>query len=211
MPSSIVHLAFAGLLAAALLGDAFGKRSLAVVFLVTAFPDLDSFLPYAGVTGHRFMFHNLVVPVLAGVVLYVAIQRQSDLRSRWTPWHSRVAAVALFSYVFAHVGLDLVDGYINLFWPFYDQFYTMRGVIELSDQRGIVQTFSDGGLPLLDARGSVSDVRITTGVDPGPSVDGSDPERIFPVFRAGWQVMLFLVGTLATVGRFVLPTEVESP
>lgn len=210
MPSIIVHLAFAGLLAAALLGDAFGKRSLAVVFLVTAFADLDSFVPYAGTTGHRFMFHNIVIPVAAALVLYVVIRQRPELRNRWTGWHTRVAAVALFSYVFAHVGLDLVDGYINLFWPVYDQFYTMRGVLELSDQRGIIQTFSDGGLPFLDPRGSVSDVRITTGVDPGPSVDGSDPERNFPIFRAGWQVMLFLVGTIAIVGRFVLPTEVGS-
>ena len=44
MPSTVVHLALAGLLAAGLLGEWFSRRSLAVVLVVTVLPDLDAFV-----------------------------------------------------------------------------------------------------------------------------------------------------------------------
>ena len=44
MPSTLVHLAFGGMIAAALLGDVFDRRALLVVLVVTAAPDLDSFI-----------------------------------------------------------------------------------------------------------------------------------------------------------------------
>lgn len=42
MPSTLVHLALAGLIAGALLRREFDSRSLALVLVVTATPDLDS-------------------------------------------------------------------------------------------------------------------------------------------------------------------------
>lgn len=211
MPSTLVHLAFAGLLASALLGNAFGLKALAVVFVVVAVPDLDSFITLSSGAGHRTLLHNIWVPLVGAIVVWVDLNLRdhSLIEERWGEWGVRVAWVSLVCYVFAHLLLDLADGSINLFWPVYDQFYTLRGVIEISDQRGIVQTFSSSGLPLLEARGTTDEVLITTGVDPGPSENGEPPERVFPVFRAGWELALFVVGTVVTATKLVIASRDE--
>jgi inner membrane protein len=194
MPSTIVHLALAGLIAAALLGEQFDRRALAVVLVVVAVPDLDSFILFTQ-AGHRTVLHNATIPVLGMVVLYLDVRGDSSvLRGRYGEWGVRVAWVSLLCYLLAGVMLDVADGYVNLFWPLYDQFYTLDGVIELSDQRGLVQTFTDSGLPLLDARGTSGDTEITTGIDPGEG----ESERVFPIVRSGWEVVVVLVGTLVT-------------
>jgi len=200
MPSTVVHLAFAGLVATALLGGAFDRRALAVVLLVVAVPDLDSFL--LGPAGHRTVLHNIWIPLVGLALVWLDSRRAESLvRERWGAWGVRVLWVSLVCYLFAHVALDLADGWINLFWPLHDQFYSLDGSLELSSDRGIVQTFSDGGLPLLEAQGATESVEITTGVDPGEG----QTERLFPVFRAGWQLVLFLVGTTVTAARYWLP------
>jgi inner membrane protein len=212
MPSTIVHLALAGTIAAVLLGEAFDKKSLGIVLVVTAIPDLDSFLAWFTAAGHRVALHNAIIPLVAGAIFIgdLYLRSESTIRRRWGKWGVRVIGVCIICYLFAHVALDMTDGIVNLFWPVYDQFYMLDGRIELSDQRGIVQTFSDDGIPLLDAHGTIRDVRLTTGVDPGPAVDGEKPERLFPVFRAGWQLVIFVIGTGLTAARFVLPYEIES-
>ena len=211
MPATIVHLAFAGMLAAVLLGDAFGKKSLAIVLCVAAIPDLDSFIALYTAAGHRVALHNVWIPVIGTVLLWVDlnVRENSFVKERWGDWGVRVIWVSLFCYLVAHIMLDLVDGSVNLFWPVYDQFYTLRGDVELSNQRGLVQTFSDSGIPLLEARGTIDDIRLSTGVDPNPGSSGGEtnPERIFPVFQAGWELLLFTVGTLVTIARFYIPYE----
>jgi len=210
MPSTIVHLAFAALIASALLGAAFDRRALAVILVVMALPDLDSFVSVAGRPGHRALFHNVWPAVLATVALSVdlSVREQSLLRERFGDRGVRVAWVTVVCFVVAHLGLDLVDGYVNLFWPVHDQFYDLRGTLELSDQRGIVQTFVEGdGFLLFEAKGSTDTVYITTGVDPGPSAGEEEPERLFPIFRAGWQVVLFVTGVAVTAARAYLPDE----
>lgn len=204
MPSTVVHLAFAGLVATALLGTALDRRALAVVLLVVAVPDLDSFL--LGDAGHRTVLHNLWIPLVGLALLWVDLGRSESLvRQRWGAWGVRVAWVSLVCYLGTHVALDLADGWVNLFWPLHDQFYSLDGSLELSSERGIVQTFSDGGLPLLEAQGTTESVEITTGVDPGEG----QTERLFPVFRAGWQLLLFLVGTTVTATRWLLTDPKE--
>jgi len=194
VPSTVVHLARAGLVAAALLGDRFDRRALAVVLLVTAVPDVDSFVVFTR-AGHRTVLHNITIPVGGLVVLWLDLRSEASVvRERWGEWGARVAWVSLLCYLLAGVMLDVADGYVNVFWPLYDQFYTLEGVIELSDQRGVIQTFTDSGLPLLDARGTSGDTEITTGVDPGEG----ETERVFPVVRSGWELVLLLVGTLVT-------------
>lgn len=213
MPATIVHLAFAGMLAAVLLGDAFGKKSLAIVLCVAAIPDLDSFIALYTAAGHRVALHNVWIPVIGTVLLWVDlnVRENSFVKEHWGDWGVRVIWVSLFCYLVAHIMLDLVDGSVNLFWPVYDQFYTLRGDVELSNQRGLVQTFSDSGLPLLEARGSIEDIRLSTGVDPDPDGTSSEPnpERTFPVFQAGWELVLFTVGTFVTIARFYIPYETE--
>jgi hypothetical protein len=200
MPSTVVHLAFAALVATALLGAAFDRRALAVVLVVVAVPDLDSFL--LGSAGHRTVLHNAWIPLLGLALVWIDLRRPGSLiKGRWGAWGVRVLWVSLVCYLVAHVALDLADGWINLFWPLHDQFYSLDGSLELSSERGIVQTFSDGGIPLLEAQGTTENVEITTGVDPGEG----RTERVFPVFRAGWQLVLFVVGTAVTATRYWLP------
>ncbi len=205
MPSTIVHMAFAGLLAAALLGPAFDRRSLAVVLAVVAFPDLDSFVALIATPGHRTVFHNVWIPVVAAAAIYAdtRVRERSALRTRWGDRGVFVAWIAVVCYLAAHLGLDLADGVINVFWPVHDQFYALRGSIELSDQRGIVQTFVefDGLVPSLQGFGTTGEVQITTGVDPGEGAS----ERLFPIVRSGWQLVVLVTGTLVVAARLWSP------
>jgi len=212
MPSTIVHMAFAGLLAAALLGSAFDRRSLAVVLLVTAFPDLDAFVALYTTVGHRAALHNVWIPLLWTGLLWadLNLRDRSFVRDRWGDWGVRVIWVSALCYVFASLAPDIVNGVLNPLWPVHDQFYHIDGKLELSDQRGIVQTFvntgGDGGtgIPAPESVGSTDEVDLSTGVNPDPDGTEEDPERLFPVFRAGWELMLFVVGTAVTAGRFAL-------
>ncbi len=211
MPSTIVHMAFAGLIAAALLGYAFDKKSVLFIMTVIIFIDLDSFVPLFVGFGHRAVFHNLVIPSVALAVLLVDVhvREESSILDRWGHWGYRVGWVTIFCYAVAGVLLDMTDGVVNLFWPVHDQFYTLSGEIELSDQQGIVQTFIEwgngNGTPTPEARGTTEEVDITTGVDPGePDAPDEDPERVFPVIGATWELLLFLTGTFVTAMRFYL-------
>lgn len=212
MTGTIVHMAFAGMIAAAFLGEAFDRRALAIVLAVTAFPDLDSFIPLVAGLGHRTVFHNFVIPLAGAAVLSVDLRREhSWVRGRWGTRGVRIAWVSLACYGIAAVALDMVSGVVNPLWPFYDQFYSIEGKLVISDQRGIVQTFietgGDGGsgsssIPSPEPKGSSKEVAVSTGVDPDPSGTQTDPERIFPIARAGWQLVILLVGTAVTAARF---------
>jgi hypothetical protein len=50
-------------------------------------------------------------------------------------------------------------------------------------------------------------VTVTTGVDPAPPADDGPVDRIFPIARAGWQLLLLLVGTGVTAARFAVPGD----
>jgi len=219
MPSTVVHLAFSGLLAAALLGSAFDRRALGVVLLVTAFPDLDAFVALYTTAGHRAALHNVWIPLFWTGLLWidVSLRDRSFVRERWGEWGVRVIWVTAVCYIFSALALDIVNGVLNPLWPIHDQFYHIDGKLELSDQRGVVQTFietgggDDGsGIPAPESVGSSEEVNLSTGVNPDPSGTEEDPERLFPVFRAGWELMLFVVGTTVTAGRFVLETRSPS-
>lgn len=214
MPSIVVHLALAGIIAGALLGDAFDGRALLVVFAVVAFPDLDSFVSLFSTVGHRAALHNVFVPLLAGVVLYADLRRGEDsyVRTRWGARGIRVAWVSLFCYVAVAIGLDLVAGAVNPFWPLHDQFYHLSGKIELSTQRGLVQTIVDlqnGSTDGLKAIGTTEQVHLDTGVDPTPGPDPKNVDRVFPIVRSGWQLVLLVVGSVVTAARFYVDQSVN--
>jgi len=209
MASTLVHVAFAGLLAAALLGPYYDRRAILVVFAFTAFPDLDSFVALVAVAGHRTVFHTFLIPIALGVLLAVdtRLREESFVRQRWGQRGVVVGWVGVVAYALAGVGLDFVGGGVNALWPLHDQFYVLDGKVELSDQRGVIQTFVDlspdeGGAPAPESRGSSQEVNVSTGVDPDPSGTEKDPERVFPVVRAGWQLWLLPVGAAVTVARF---------
>jgi hypothetical protein len=209
MPSTLVHLALAGMVAAALLGTAYGWKSLLLVFAVTAIADLDSFLALVWDPAHRTALHTLVIPIGLGALLWVdlRVRDTSVIVDRWGYWGVRVAWVSLLCYAVVAVLFDMTEGSVNLLWPLHNQFYALDGKIELSNQRGIVQTFFEsesGSVPAPEAVGSTEEVVQTTGVDPGPAEDGGDPERVFPVIGAGWELLVVLSGTVVTLARFRL-------
>ena len=208
MPSTLVHLAVAALIAAVLLGEAFDRRSLAVVLAVTAIPDLDSFVALLAPFGHRSVLHNLTIPLALGFALWVdlRVREESFIRQRWGNRGVRVLWVSLVCYVFAHVAVDMTDGIVNLLWPLHDQFYSLRGEMELSSQRGIVQTFTEPGegVFLLEPAGTTGERRLTTGVDPGEGAT----ERMFPVFGSGLELLVTLIGVGAAAARLRLPWKV---
>lgn len=208
MPSTLVHVAFAGLLAAALLGPHYDRRAVLVVAAVTVVPDLDSFVALFFVAGHRTVGHTFVIPAAAAVVWAAdtRLREASFVRGRWGQWGVAVGWLSIVAYAVAGIGLDFVEAGVNPLWPLHDQFYVLDGKIVLSDQRGIVQTFVDlspeeGGGPEPRSLGSSQEVNMSTGIEPDPSGEKEDPERLFPVVRAGWQLHLLVVGTAVTAVR----------
>lgn len=215
MPSTLVHVAFGGMIAAALLGSVFDRRALLIVLAVTALPDLDSFIALFFVAGHRTVLHTFLLPLLASAVLYAdtRLRDRSLLRARWGPREIRLAWVSIVAVTFAGIGLDFVDHGVNPLWPLHDQFYVLDGRFELSDQRGIVQSYVDLSPETEQtgpqSRGSSQEVNISTGVDPNPGGEGGgpdpdtveDPERMFPVVRHGWQLAILVSGTVVTGAR----------
>lgn len=215
MPSTVVHLAFAGMIAAALLGSAFDRRALAVVLGVVVFVDLDAFVALLWPPAHRAAFHTLLIPAIGALLLWVDLRRGDDslFRGRWGGYGVRVAWVTLLVYAVSAIGLDLFSsGGANAFWPVHDQFYEVGGKIELSSTEGIVQTVIDlsgSGESGTVARGSTETVHVSTGVDPVRGEEPGNVERVFPVVRSGWQLLLLVVGTVVTVGRAVVDPVVE--
>ncbi|EMA24592.1 metal-dependent hydrolase [Haloarcula argentinensis] len=224
MPSLVVHYAFVGLLAATLLGAAFDKRSLLLSILVVTFPDVDAFLGLYWQAGHRAATTNLVIPavlaLLIGVDLYV--RDESYIRGRWGAYGVRVSWFCVVVYAVGHVLLDLITGGANLFWPLYDQFYQLSGHLELSSQRGIVQTFVElpeprtqtpggtgtsgaSGGSTTQSMGNSSEVQMSTGIDPNPGQPEPETvDRVFPIARSGWELVILVVGSLATAARLCI-------
>jgi hypothetical protein len=204
VPSTVVHCALAGLLAAGLLGDAFDARAVAIVLAATIVPDLDAFAGFVIPGGHRSMLHTLLLPLGAAALLYVDthLRDRSFVRGRWRARGVRVAWVSIAAVAFAAIGLDLVAGGVNLLYPIHDQFYTLSGELLFSNNRGLVQTFVElGGGEAEAARGSSEQYRIGSGVDPTRGAESENVERIFPVAQAGWQLLLIVTSTFVLGAR----------
>ncbi|ESP87775.1 metal-dependent hydrolase [Candidatus Halobonum tyrrellensis] len=203
MPSTLVHVALAGLFAAALLRErAFGRRSVAVVLLAATLPDLDAFASLVVGGAHRSLGHNALVPAaLAAALLYDTRVGDSRVRARYGPTAPAVAWTALAGFAVAGVGLDYVVNGVNLFWPLHDQFYTLDGRLALSTRRGLVQTFVDLSVPAEAAR-TTENLHYSTGVDPSPGAEPGNVERVFPVVAAGWQFLVVLAGAATLAVRF---------
>ncbi|UPV74770.1 metal-dependent hydrolase [Halorussus limi] len=142
MPSTVVHVALAGLVGTALLADHFDWKAVVVVMAAVALVDFDVFLGFWIAGAHRAAFHTLLLPFLAGVALWWDSTRRdrSLLRSRWGARGVRVAWVSVFAVVFAGIGLDAFFNGANLFYPLHDRFYTFSGKVFYSTEEGFVQT-----------------------------------------------------------------------
>jgi inner membrane protein len=205
MPSMVVHLALAGLIAAGLLGTAFSLRSLAVVLAVVALADFDVFVGLVVPGTHRAAFHTLLLPLaVAGFVVYdTRVRERSLLRARFGPRGSTVAWTAVVAFGFAAVGLDLFTSGANPLYPLHDQFYEMNGKAILSNHQGFVQTFVelDGGTVEAKQLGSTEEVHVNSGVDPSRGAEPENVRRVFPVAQAGWQLLLVLTSLVVVGGR----------
>jgi hypothetical protein len=204
VPSTVVHCALAGLLAAGLLGDAFDARAVAIVLAATIVPDLDAFAGFVIAGGHRSVLHTLLLPLGAAALLYADthLREESFVRGRWRARGVRVAWVSIAAVAFAAIGLDLVAGGVNLLYPIHDQFYALSGELLFSNNRGLVQTFVElGGGEAEAARGSSEQYRIGSGVDPTRGAESENVERIFPVAQAGWQLLLIVTSTFVLGAR----------
>lgn len=200
MASTLVHVALAALLAAALLGRALDWRAALVVLGATAFVDLDAFVGLVLEGTHRAALHSFVVPALAAALTYYDTRvREESALARWRPDGGRVAWVAVVAVAVAGIGLDMAINGVNAFWPLHDQFYAVNGKALVSDQRGFVQTFVDLDLPSAQDGGetqprTTENTHYSTGVDPSEGAESEAVERIFPLVRSGWQLLLVVVG-----------------
>jgi hypothetical protein len=205
VPSELVHLAVAGLVAASLLGPAFGPRAVAVVLAAAAVPDLDTFVGLVVAGAHRALLHTLVLPAVVGVVLVHQTRRpESWVRTRFGDRGVRTAWVALASLLFAGIAPDLFTNGVNAFYPLHDTFYHVDGKLLLSNERGVVQTFVElGAAP----ERTTENTHFWTGVDPTPGAEPADVERIFPVVESGIQLMLVVLSATVLTVRLAVDGE----
>ncbi|NHN59547.1 MULTISPECIES: metal-dependent hydrolase [Halorussus] len=164
MPSTVVHVALAGLVGTALLAEHFDGKAVAVVMAAVALVDFDVFLGFWIEGAHRAAFHTLLLPALGGALLWADLRGRalpsvqsrvgsgagsrslalvtdrSLVRSRWGARGVRVAWVTVVAVAFAGIGLDAFFNGANLLYPVHDRFYTFSGKVFYSTKEGFVQT-----------------------------------------------------------------------
>lgn len=205
MPSTVVHVAFALLFAAALLGPYYDRHALAVVGAVAIVPDLDVFTSLVIESTHRAAFHTVLLPfVVAVVTVWDTRYREcSWLRQRYGRRGVRIVWVSLFGLVAGSIGLDLFTAQgVNLFYPVYDQFVALSGGGGIASD-GVFQSYVDlsppdsaadggsAGSPNVDVgqRGSTEDVHVGSGIDPKKGQEDSTVRRAFPIVFRGWHLL----------------------
>jgi len=213
MPSTLVHLAVGGLVAAGLLGAAFDKRALALCLAAAALPDVDTFIGLWVPGGHRAVLHTLLLPAVLGAALVVDERRNQRLRERYGARGVVVAGAALGALTFGGIGPDLFTNGVNAFYPLHDQFYKLSGEALLSNQRGFVQTFVElsqggsggggGGGGTSAAVGSTEEVHYRTGVDVERGSDPKNVERTFPLVMSGTELLLVLTSAVVVGSRLL--------
>ncbi|WP_396611876.1 metal-dependent hydrolase [Haloferax sp. S1W] len=203
MPSTLVHVAVGGLVGAALLGRWFDTRSIAVVLVAAAVPDLDSFTSTLLPGSHRALLHTLFFPLLLGALLLydTRIRRDSLVRTRWGSRGVVVAWVALAALLGGGIFPDLFTNGVNAFYPLHDAFYAVNGKAELSSTRGFVQTFVEFNSDVSPA--TTENFHYSTAVDPSPGTEPENVERIAPLASSGLELMLVILGGGVVGGRLL--------
>lgn len=227
MVSTFVHAGFALVVATGLLGGAADRRALGAILLVVVLPEADALLGPVYPGAHRTVGHTVVLPVVAGLLLYYDTQRRepSWLRERVADRWIGVAWVALAVHLTAHVALDWthLEG-VNLFWPLRDAFTALDGVLTWSPTDGFVQTFVDIRVDPAtgqarvgaDVTGTRASVHVNNPVEPDTPAALAEAEvidRRFPVAGRGWRLYLLGLGLFIGVARRLqrAPPAEDSP
>lgn len=222
MPSSVVHAAFAFLLAVGLLGRFYDRRALGVLLVIVLLPEFDTVFGWVMDGAHRTVLHNLVLAAVLGGVLYWETTREASLiRGRWGERGVRIVWVGLFVHTFAHVSLDWTHlSGVNVLWPLRDQFFALDGELAFSTTEGLVQTFvevaedPETGRSVVDAgQGKTrAETHVSNPAQPSPEPDPGPVDRRFPIAVRGWQLYLVLTGAFALVAKRLQtprPSEIE--
>ncbi|SDR38899.1 metal-dependent hydrolase [Natronobacterium texcoconense] len=213
MAPTLVNVAVGVLVGLALLGVAFDRRSILLVALVAAIPDLDAVVSLVVHGATNAVFHTLLLPGVAFAALYwdTCRRESSWLRDRWGWYGVRVAWVALAVYVVAGIGVDLFrpEG-VNLLYPFHDRFYAVVGRFRLSTHEGLILTFVDRGDHLLwfTSPGTTADHHVESWINPTPGTGlETGVERRFTLVESGWQLVVVAASIAALAARFRLEGE----
>ena len=211
MAPTLVNAALGALLAAALLGAAFDRRSVAVVVAAAVAPGADAAasLVVAGAT--NTLLHTVWLPLAAGGLIYwdTTLRESSRLRERYGWRGVRVSWVALTAFVAAGIAPEAVgDPGANLLYPVDDAYYVIDGLLLFSTQDGVVQTFvsatAEGpGLLPFESLGTTETHAISTWVNPDgrPGLGGGD-ERVLTLVEAGWQAVVVAAAGASLAVRF---------
>lgn len=200
MPPTLVTVAVGVLLGVVLLGAAFDRRSLVVVAVAAALPDLDALFVLIGVSVTNAAFHSVIIPIVATVALYcdTRIRERSWLVDRYGAYGVRVVWVAIAAYAVAGIGLDAFSTEtVALLYPVSDRYYAILGRLVVSTQDGLVQTYvtlGSGGLEV-ESPGMVGTYVVES---PLASRDGTRRVRLV---ESGWQAALVATAAAAVPAK----------
>lgn len=210
MVPTLVNVAVGVLIGVALLGAAFDRRSLAVVAVAAALPDLDAALSLVVLGATNALLHSVFVPLAAAAVVYWDTERRqhSWLRRR-TGWYGiRVAWVAIAAYAVAGIGLDLFNvESAAVLYPLSTRYYAIIGHFVISSQEGIVQSyvgFGDGWLQVA-TRGTTATHHVASWINPTPgSGNPADAVRRVRLVDSSWQLVLVITAVAAVAARHLI-------
>lgn len=212
MAPTLLNAALGALLAAALLGAAFDRRSVAVVVAAALLPNLDAVASLAIAGATNALGHNVWVPVALTGLLYwdTALRNRSVLRERYGWRGVRIGWVALAGFSLAGIAPDLfAEPGVSLLYPVENVYYVVDGLLLFSTQDGVVQTFvsttadAPGVLPF-ESPGTTETHAVPTWVNPdGRPGLALGSERRLVLVDAGWQavVVASAVASLAVRSR----------
>ncbi len=207
MAPTLVNVAFGVLIGLALLGAAFDRRSILVVAVAAAVPDLDAVASLVVHGATNALFHNLWLPAIVAGALYwdTRYREESWLHGRYGWYGVRVAWVALAASVVAGIGVDLFrPAGVNLLYPVHDRFYAVVGILLVSTQDGLVQSFVEvgDGLLWLSSPGTTADYHVPSWVNPTPGTGLEwGVERQLRLVETGWQLVVVVAALVAVTVR----------
>lgn len=210
MPPTLVNVAVGVLLGVALLGAAFDRRSVAVVAVAAALPDLDAPLSLVIHGATNAVLHSVFVPLTAAALLYWDTEHRetSWLHGRYGWYGVRVAWVAVAAYAVAGIAPDLFNvESAAVLYPLSDRYFAIVGQFTLSTQEGVIQTYvevADGWLEV-QSRGTTETYHVESWANPTPGTDNPPGiDRRWRLVDSGWQAVVVVTAGAALPAKHLL-------